>query len=282
MTDQAHDYDVIIIGGGPAGSAIGTFLANDGHKVLILEKDIHPRDHVGESLVPSTNVVFEQMGVLGKIGDAGFVPKPGSAWNAPRSALWKFIEVWLFSVDITGNTQPFTYHVERDILDTILLRHAHDSGAKVLQGVKARNVLFENGRAVGVKAQAADGWERDLRAKVVVDASGRRCFLATQLGMKQKDPNFNQFCVYSWFTGVAPQPEKLRGWSLFYFLGLDKGWGWHLPLQNGMASMGVVVDKADFQQSGGDPEGFFFGLVKRNRMFTHVMKNAERVQIGRA
>src|SRR5262245_19211082 len=177
------DADVLVIGGGPAGSALGTYLAKDGHKVVILEKDIHPRDHVGESLVPSTNLVFQELGVLDKIADAGFTPKPGSAWNSPRSALWKFIEVWLFSVDMPGNRQPFTFHVERDALDTLLLRHAHDSGAKVLQGVKVQNVLFERGRAVGVRVQVSDGWERDLRARVVVDASGRRCFLANQLGL---------------------------------------------------------------------------------------------------
>jgi len=278
MTHQAHVYDAIIIGGGPAGSALGTFLAKDGHDVLILEKDIHPRDHVGESLVPSTNLVFDRMGVLGKVHDAGFVPKPGSAWNAPRSALWKFIEVWLFSVDIAGNTQPFTYHVERDVLDTILLRHAHESGAKVLQGVKARSVLFEDGRAVGVKAEAADGWERDLGARVVVDASGRRCFLATQLGMKRKDPNFNQFCIYSWFRGVKPPPDRLRGFGLFYFLGLSKGWGWHFPLRNERWSMGVVVDKDDFARAGSSPGEFFNSMVRRNRTFAYAMQDAERIR----
>jgi 2-polyprenyl-6-methoxyphenol hydroxylase-like FAD-dependent oxidoreductase len=81
MDEARLDFDAIVIGGGPAGSAIGTFLARDGHKVLILERDIHPRDHVGESLVPSTNLVFRDMGVLDKIRDAGFIPKPGSAWN---------------------------------------------------------------------------------------------------------------------------------------------------------------------------------------------------------
>jgi flavin-dependent dehydrogenase len=278
LPEPAHDYDAIIIGGGPAGSALGTFLAKDGHRVLILERDIHPRDHVGESLVPSTNLVFDRMGVLPRIRDAGFVPKPGSAWNSPRSALWKFIEVWLFSVDIAENPQPFTYHVERDVLDTILLRHAHDSGARVLQGVKARNVIFEDGRAVGVKAEALDGWERDIRARVVVDASGRRCFLATQLGMKRKDPNFNQFCIYSWFRGVKPPPERLRGFGLFYFLGLPKGWGWHFQLRDDKWSMGVVVDKDDFARAGSSPGEFFNSMVRRNRTFAYAMQGAERIR----
>jgi FADH2 O2-dependent halogenase len=222
--------------------------------------------------------VFERIGFLDKMEDAGFVHKPGAAWNSPRSPLWRFIEIPLFEYPIPGGPRPYTFNLERNVLDTMLLRHAHENGAKVLQGVRVDRVLFEDGRATGVRASAGDGWERDLRAKVVVDASGRRCFLATQLEMKRRDPNFNQFCVYSWFDGVVTPPEKFRGWSLFYFLGLDKGWAWHLPLRNGVTSMGVVVDKADFQKSGKETEDFFYSLVKRNRTFTHVMKGAERIR----
>ncbi len=278
MTERTLDADVIVVGGGPAGSSIGSYLARDGHSVIILEKDIHPRDHVGESLVPSTNLVFQELGVFDKIREAGFVPKPGSAWNSPRSSLWKFIEIWLFSVTIPGNQQPFTFHVERDVLDTLLLRHAHEAGAKVVQGVKASRVLFEGDRAVGVRAEAMDGWERDLRAKIVVDASGRRCLLASQLGMKKKDPNFNQFCVYTWYTGVKPPPERLRGFGLFYFLGLPKGWAWQFQLRYDKWSIGIVVDKADFQRSGKDYDQFFASMIRRNRTFSYAMQDARRIR----
>jgi flavin-dependent dehydrogenase len=272
------DADVIIIGGGPAGATLSTFLARDGIKTLVLEKDIHPRDHVGESLTPSTNLVFKELGVLDKLNDAGFVHKPGTGWNAPRSPLWKFIEIWLFEFPIPGGPQPFTYNLERDALDTILIRHAHENGAKVLQGVKVQNVIFEEDRAVGVRAQVSDGWERDLYAKVIVDASGRRCMMANQLKMKQKDPHFNQFCIYSWFEGVAEPPERYKGFTLFYFLGMNQAWTWHIPLRNGKTSMGIVLDKEDFQRSGKDHEEFFYSLVERNRTFKEAMKDATRVR----
>jgi flavin-dependent dehydrogenase len=278
VKETSLDADVIVIGGGPAGSALGTLLAQDGHKVLILEKDIHPRDHVGESLTPSTNLVFDRIGFLDKMNDAGFIHKPGTGWSAPRSPLWRFIEIWLFEFPLPGTPQPYTYNVERDEMDALLIRHAHDSGAKVLQGVRVTEVLFEDDRVVGVRAKAMDGWERDLRAKFVVDASGRRCFLATQLKLKQKDPNFNQFCIYSWFRGVKEPPERYRGFTLFYFIGLNQAWSWHIPLKDGKASMGVVVDKEDFQKSGVSHEEFFHSLVRRNRTFTHVMQDAEQIR----
>ena len=278
MTERQLDADAVIIGGGPAGATLGTLLARDGHRVLILEKDIHPRDHVGESLTPSTNLVFDKIGFLDKMNDAGFIHKPGTGWTAPRSPLWQFVEIWLFEYPIPGAPQPYTYNVERDVMDTMLLRHAHEHGAKVLQGVKVQNVLFEGDRAVGVRAKVTDGWERDLYAKVVVDASGRRCQLASQLRLKKKDANFNQFCIYSWFDGVKPPPERLAGFTLFYFIGLNQAWSWHIPLRNGRASMGVVVDKEDFQKSGKSYEEFFYSLVGRSRAFTHVMEDAERVR----
>jgi len=279
MKEEPHyDADVIIIGGGPAGAALGTLLARDGRDVLIIEKDIHPRNHVGESLTPSTNLVFERLGFMQKMDDAGFIRKPGTGWNAPRSPLWKFIEIWLFEYPLPGTPRPYTFNVEREDLDAMLLRHAFDAGARVLEGVGVQNVIFEDGRAVGVRAKVTDGWERDLRARFIVDASGRRSLIANQLDMRHKDPSFNQFAIYSWFRGVKEPPPRLNGFTLFYFIGLNQAWSWHIPLRHGLASMGVVVDKRDFQKSGKSHEEFFNSLVRRNRTFTDAMRNAERVR----
>jgi FADH2 O2-dependent halogenase len=275
---RRRDADVIIIGGGPAGSSLGTYLARDGQNVIVIEKDIHPRDHVGESLTPSTNLIFEELGLLEKLNDRGFIHKPGTGWNGPRSPLWKFIEIWLFEFPIPNAPQPFTYNIERDELDTLMLRHAHDLGAKVLQGVKVQKVLFEGDRAIGVHASVSDGWERDLFAPVIVDASGRRCFLASQLRMKHKDRSFNQFSIFSWFEGVKEPPPRYEGFTLLFFLGLNQAWSWYIPLKHGKTSVGVVLDKEDFQKTGMDHEEFFFSLVKRNLTFTDAMKGATRVR----
>lgn len=275
---ERYDADVIIIGGGPAGSSLATLLAKDGRSVLVIEKDVHPRHHVGESLTPSTGLVLERLGVMDKMDDMGFIRKLGTGWTAPRSPLWRFVEIDLFEYPLEGAPRPYTYHVERDAMDAMLLRHAHESGAKVLEGVSVADVLFEGDRAVGVRAKVADGWERDLYARTVVDASGRRTLLANRLGTRRKDEALNQYAIYSWFENVTPPPEHLRNHTLFYFIGLNQAWSWHIPLRQGRTSMGVVVQKDDFEKSGKSHEEFFMNLVGRNRTFTEAMKDAVRVR----
>jgi len=272
------DFDVAIIGGGPAGATIGSLLAMSGHRTVLFEKDIHPRDHVGESLTPSTNPIFAKIGFLEKMEDAGFVHKPGACWTAPRSPIGKFVSIRLAEFPPPGATQFYTYNVERDAFDTMLLRHAYEKGVKVIEGSKVLNVLFEDERAVGVRVEVTDGWERDVTSRFVVDASGRRCFLPTQLKMKEKDSLFNQFCIYSWFKGVEPNPPGYEGMLFLHFLDLERCWAWSIPLRNGYTSVGVVTDKQDFQKSGRSHEAFFDSLLGMNRTLQWSMRNAERIR----
>ncbi len=197
-----QDADVIIIGGGPSGSTLGTLLGMKGYSSVILERDIHPRHHVGESLTPSTNLILDRLGVLPKMEEAGFVHKPGAAWTAPRSRVGNFVSVGLAEFPLAGNPQPYSYNVERDAFDALLLRHAAENGAKVLQGVRAREVLFDGDRAVGVRVQILDGHAFDLRGRVIVDASGRDTFLAGKLGIKRKNAKHNSAALYGHFTGA--------------------------------------------------------------------------------
>lgn len=278
MSDTTPEFDVIVIGGGPAGSVVSTLLAQAGRRYLVLERDIHPRDHVGESLTPSSNFIWDRIGFLDKMEDAGFVHKPGACWTAPRSPVGKFVAIRLGEFPPPDAKQLYTYNVERDVLDTMLLRHAHESGAKVLQGASVQRVLFEEGRAVGVTAKLADGWTRDVRARLIVDASGRRAVVANQLGLKRRDPEFNQFAIYSWFKDVEPHPTGYEGFQLLHFLGLDQAWGWQIPLRNGINSVGVVVDKDDFKRSGESEESYFESLIQRNRTLAHYMRNAQRIR----
>ena len=270
-------YDVIVIGGGPSGAVTACMLAQAGWRTLILERDIHPREHIGESLNPATNIIWERIGFRPLMERAGFVHKPGATWTAPRTPPGRYLAIRLNEVPCPGAPAPHhTYNVERDVFDAMLLRHAHEEGAEVLQGLKAGEVLFEDGRAVGVRAIAADGWERELRSRYVVDASGRRCLLANQLGLKRKDPAFNQFAVHSWFTGVKPPPPGTEGMILLHFLDLERSWAWQIPLRNGVTSVGVVTEKADFQGASGEIDRFFSRMLSENNSLRHHLDGAVR------
>lgn len=279
MADRdGADFDVIVVGGGPAGAVTASLLAEAGRRVLVLERDLHPRDHVGESLLPSTNLVFERIGFLDKIEDAGFVHKPGACWTSPRAPADRFLAIRLAEFPMPGARQPYTYNVERDVFDAMLLRHAHELGARVLQGVRAQEVLFEGSRAVGVRAQAAPAWERELRAPVVMDATGRSCLLGRHLGLRRPEPDFHQFGLYSWFRGVAPLPAGHEGMLFIHFLGLERAWAWQIPLRDGLWSVGVVTQRDDFRRSGTDPDDHFRSLVARSLSFRRAMRDAVRVR----
>lgn len=272
------DADVIIVGGGPAGSTLGTLLGMGGYSAVIVERDIHPRHHVGESLTPSTNFILHRIGFLPKMEEARFVHKPGAGWTAPRAPVGRFVSIALGEFPPPGAIQNYAYNIERDEFDALLLRHAAEHGAKVLQGVRAREVLFDGDRAVGVRVQVLDGHVLDLRARVVVDASGRAALLGNQLGLRRKDPNFNQYSLFSWFTGLEPHPPGYEGYLFLHFLDLEQAWGWQIPLRNGVTSVGLVTDKSQFLKNGQSPDEFFQGLVRKNRTFAHWMRNAERTR----
>lgn len=277
---SSFDADVVVIGGGPAGSVLSSLLSAEGWRVLVLEREVHPREHIGESLTPASNAVWERIGFRSKIEDAGFVHKPGAAWTSPQSPAGKHVTIRLAELPTPGTLPPYyTYNVERDVFDAMLLRHAAERGAKVLAGVRAARVLFdEHERATGVRAVVADGWERDVRARFVVDASGRRCLLANQLGLRGKDPDFNQFAVYSWFRGVQPNPPGTEGMILLHFVGWERAWVWQIPLRGGITSVGVVADKRDFKASGQDAGEWFAEVIKRNASLRQYMRHAEPVR----
>jgi 1H-pyrrole-2-carbonyl-[peptidyl-carrier protein] chlorinase len=278
VNGTGSQFDVIVIGGGPAGSILGSLLAQRGRSCLVLERDIHPRDHVGESLTPSTNPIFKQIGFLEKIEAAGFVHKPGACWTAPRAPAGKFVSIRLGDFPPPDATQQYTYNVERDVFDALLIRHAHELGARVIQGAGAQQVLFERDRAVGVRARLADGAHHDFYGRFVIDASGRRCVLGNQLGFKHKDPEFDQVAMYSWFKGVAPNPPGYEGFLFLHFLGLERAWAWQIPLRDGVCSIGVVTHRSDFKRAEQSPDEFFASAVARSVSFGRAMEGAERIR----
>jgi flavin-dependent dehydrogenase len=267
-------YDVIIIGGGPAGSTLGSYLSKAGIRNLILESHNHPRPHVGESLVLSTMRVFGELGLIDKMDQAGFPKKFGASWRdfKGKEAALHFSEFRQEGID-----RDHTYHVDRSKFDLLLLKHAESLGSEVHQGVHVKQVNFVDGQAVGVRAKFA-GQEIDIPAKIVVDASGRQTLLGRQLNLKHNDKIFNQYAVHAWFENVARgEDPKTADYIHIYFLPVKRGWAWQIPITDKITSVGVVAEREVFQQFKTDSERYFNTYVQSNAGLARAMANAVRL-----
>jgi len=270
-------HDVIIIGGGPAGSALGAYLSMAGIDNTIFEKAIHPRPHVGESMVTASTRVFQEIGFLETMDREGFPRKFGASWH-PTSSQGQFdIEFAEFPQE--GIEQDYTYHVDRSKFDLLLLKHAESLGSTVYQGVHVTKVLFEGKRACGVRVRLA-GQEMDIPAKIVVDASGRNTLLGRQLKIKKNDPVFNQYAVHAWFKNVDRGKGRSAEYIHIYFLPVERGWTWQIPITDEITSIGVVVEKDAFTQSMkemGNIEAYFNHHLQSTPDLARAMQNAVRI-----
>jgi FADH2 O2-dependent halogenase len=174
--------------------------------------------------------------------------------------------------------QDYTYHVDRARFDAELLKHASQLGAKVLEGANVlRMSQDDNGRATGVRVRIL-GREMDFASRYVVDASGRRGLVGKQLGLHEKDEQFDQMAIYSWFSNVdVPSPET-ADYIHVHFLPIQRGWVWQIPIYEGITSVGVVVEKEVFRDAGKDYETFFNDVIKLSNNTTHILKQAERLR----
>jgi ABC-type nitrate/sulfonate/bicarbonate transport system ATPase subunit/flavin-dependent dehydrogenase len=270
------DAEVIIIGGGPAGSTLGAYLAKAGIDHLILDKAVHPRRHVGESLVCSTTRLFEEIDFLPVMEREGFVRKYGANWvhwaDGDQCTL-RFREI-----PELGISQDYTYHVDRGRFDQLLLEHVEARGSRVLQGAHVERVEFgQNGEVIGVHVQHA-GASRLLRCRLVADASGRNTILGTQLKLKKKDPFFNQFAVHGWYKHVDRGDAASAGYIHIYLLPMPRAWAWQIPITETITSVGVVTEGHDFVKAGESVEDYFARLVTLNPVLAERMAAAHRVQ----
>ncbi len=264
---------VVIIGGGPGGAVLGCYLSKAGIKNTILERAVFPRPHVGESMVPSTTRIFEEIGFLPVMEREGFVRKYGASWHPVKGNSSLCIEFKEFPQP--GVDQDYTYHVDRSRFDMLLLEHAESLGSQVHQGVRVKRVLFEGDTAVGVEVDMA-GESVEIPADIVVDASGRNTLLGTQLSLKEKDPNFNQFAVHGWFKGVdrGPRPDDIH----IHFLPVKRGWVWQIPITEDITSIGVVAEREVFRQGKRDHAAWFKELSVSAPDIAAAMRNATQVK----
>ncbi|MBT3567606.1 MAG: FAD-binding protein [Opitutae bacterium] len=237
MISFKDQYDAIVIGAGPAGSTTGALLAEKGHDVLIVEKEKFPRYHVGESLMPFCYYSLERLGLIEKLHQS----------KNPRKFCVQFVRQ-------NGSvSQPFyffqhmdhpsstTWQVWRSEFDEMLLDKARENGSSVLEETKAKALLKEDGRVVGVRAQSSEFGELELHAPLVVDASGRDCFAAIREQWMERDPKLKKIAIWTYFKGAKRDPGLDEGATTVAYLP-NKGWFWYIPLSGDMVSVGIVAE----------------------------------------
>ena len=291
------EFDVGIIGGGPAGSTAAAYLANAGLKVAVFESEIMPRPHVGESLVPAVTPVMRETGVLPKVDEAGFPKKFGASWTSSVTGHidkmgftglthdFRAAEVLFKERDQEGVNRDYTYHVDRAKFDLILLQHANSCGAKVFQGVRVGKVNFDNPEKVDIGVRIGNA-EFPVPVKMVVDASGRRTVLGSQLKIKVTDPVFDQYAIHSWFDGYdrtacAVQKEQVD-FIFIHFLPISNTWVWQIPITDTITSFGVVTQKKNFASAKADREQFFWDCISSRPELESALRASHRCQPFRA
>jgi flavin-dependent dehydrogenase len=246
-------YDALVIGGGPSGSTAAALLAEHGHRVLLLERETMPRYHIGESLIPYTWFTLNRLGVVDWLRTSA----------CPKKYSVQF-------VSITGKvSQPFyffqtikhecaqTWQVYRGEFDAMLLDNARAKGAEIRQGVAVRDVLMDGSRVVGVRADTKDGRRgEEIRARVVVDATGRDSLLSRRFGWKDRDAELNKIAVWSYYKGAMRDPGLDEGATTVAYVA-QKGWFWYIPLHSDVVSVGVVGEPSYLYRDTRDPDAIF-------------------------
>lgn len=286
------DFDVIVIGGGPAGAATGAYLGKAGVKCAVFERDIFPRPHVGESLVPSSTRVFRDLDFIPKLEQAKFPHKYGASWSSDpvkRGYVhdWGGLEPDCHAdIRFDERAQPgvdrnYTYHVDRGKFDLLLLQHAHELGATVYEGVRITRVDLPDGQDPVVKFSLGRK-EVALSARVIVDASGRHTTLGGQLKLKVKDPVFDQYAIHAWFDGLDRASLASDGafgdYIHIHFLPITNTWVWQIPISESTTSIGVVTQKTHFAKSTESRERFFWECLASRPALHDAIKRASQVR----
>lgn len=240
-------HDVVIIGGGPGGSSSACYLRQAGHKVLVLEREHFPRFHIGESLLPYNQRIFDEIGVQPKLRAAGFPPKYGAQFhlgNGSKCTKFVFREGRFTKV-------PQAIQVERAVFDDILLKHAAEKGAEVREGWTVQKVEQLAEEAI-VHAVSDKGETEAFHCKYVIDASGRGNMTGNQEGIRDIHPRLKKLAVFGHYKGVKLDEGEKSGDTVI--VRLENKWFWLIPISKEKTSVGCVMDQAEYAAMKSSPK----------------------------
>ena len=229
--------DVVVIGGGPAGATASALIAQQGYRVELFERDKFPRFHIGESLIPETYWVLKRLNMLPKMQASHFVKKYSVQFVNASGKLSAPFYFW----DNKQHECSQTWQVARSEFDQMMLDNAREHGVVAHEGVRVLEVLFEGERAVGVVIRDEDGARREVRAKVVVDASGQAGLIQNRLRLRVWDPVLNKGAIWTYWEGAYRDTGRDEGATMVLQTASRNGWFWYIPLHNNIVSVGVVA-----------------------------------------
>ena len=262
--------DVLVVGGGPAGSTIAALLAQRGKHVVLLEKDRFPRFHIGESLLPLNLPLFDRLGVAADVKRIG-VHKPGAEVicdERDAATTFRFADNPRLGIG-------HSYHVRRADFDKLLLDNSRRLGATVLEGTRVTKIDFSSADRTMVMATGQDGASSLWLPRYLVDASGRDTLLASRLGLKRIDKRNNTAALFGHFRNVLPRKGEAEGMITMHLF--EHGWFWMIPLPGDVMSVGVVGTQAFFRSKKSDLGSFFADAVAASPSVAERMTNAEPI-----
>src|SRR5687768_7817789 len=253
-------WDAIVIGAGPAGTATAALLAEYGHRVLVLEREKFPRYHIGESLLPFTFYPLQRLGLIEKMRNSHFVRKYSVQFV---SSSGKASQPFYFSTRYAEDVAQ-TWQVLRSEFDQMLVNNAREKGATILEGISVMQLLRDGERVIGVQAQHADGSVAEYHAPITLDCSGKESFAAVRNSWRIRDPRLNKVAVWTYYKG-AKRDEGIDAGATTVAFVPDKGWFWYIPQHNDLVSVGVVAEGKYLARDGvKDPGEIFRREIEQN------------------
>ena len=260
MSDNGQ-YDVLLIGAGPSGSSAAALLAEYGHNVLLIEREKFPRYHIGESLLPFTHEPLKRLGLIERMRASAFIKKYSVQFVSTSG---KASEPFYFNTRYDDDVAQ-TWQVLRSEFDQMLLDHARDKGANVVEETKVLDLLRDGDRVTGVRVRQPDGTEAEYRAPITLDCSGKESFAASRNRWRVPDPELNKVAVWTYYKGAKRDKGIDEGTTTVAFLP-EKGWFWHIPLHDDRVSVGVVAEGKYLTRDGVKaPKDIFHREVTQNK-----------------